>query len=177
MRHLLDGIINIASNDGSCPSFHGVDGYLHLNLTIILAMGLKWMAAVHGDWPIVAKSNECTQQHSWKTQAVLARVPQTTVHIHLLKQTTKALQTHCNQLRKKNGKSGTKASNNKKKQIRDYSVGTLPLSWNQKRENPSQLSIRYSYSPIPLTVWMLPKFEHQLHCWNLFWTEQQMDRN
>jgi hypothetical protein len=74
-------------------------------------MGLKQMAAVHGDWPIVAKSNECTQQHSWKAQAVLARVPKTTVltegevgvvvHIHLLKQTTKALQTHCSQLRKK----------------------------------------------------------------------------
>jgi hypothetical protein len=150
-------------------------------------MGLKRMAAVHGDWPIVAKSNECTQQHSRKAWAVLARVPKTTVlaegevrvvvHIHLLKQTTKALQTHCNQLRKKNGKSQTKASSNKKKQIWDYSVGTLPLSWNQKHENPSQLSIRYSYSPIPLTVWMLPNFEHQLHCWNLFWTEQQLDRN
>jgi hypothetical protein len=35
MRHLLDSIINIASNDDSCPWFHGVDGYLHPNLTII----------------------------------------------------------------------------------------------------------------------------------------------
>jgi hypothetical protein len=26
MRHLLNGIINIASNDGSCPWFHGVTG-------------------------------------------------------------------------------------------------------------------------------------------------------
>jgi hypothetical protein len=88
-------------------------------------MGLKQMAVVHGDWPIIAKS-------------VLARVPKTTViaegevgvliHVHLLKQTTKALQTRCNQLGKKNGKSGTKASSNKKKQIWDYSVGILPLS-------------------------------------------------
>jgi hypothetical protein len=47
VRHLLDGVINLTSDDGSCPWCRGFNGYLHLDLTTIQAMGLKWSAAVN----------------------------------------------------------------------------------------------------------------------------------
>jgi hypothetical protein len=41
MCHLLDGIICLATDNGSYPWCHGVEGYVYLNLTPIQAMGLK----------------------------------------------------------------------------------------------------------------------------------------
>jgi hypothetical protein len=61
MLHLFDDVINLTPDDDSYPQCRGVDGYLHLDLTTVQAMGLEGSAAVDGDRPIVAKANECTQ--------------------------------------------------------------------------------------------------------------------
>jgi hypothetical protein len=61
MLHLFDDVINLTTDDDSYPQCRGVDGYLHLDLTTVQAMGLEGSAAVDGDRPIVAKANECTQ--------------------------------------------------------------------------------------------------------------------
>jgi hypothetical protein len=42
-------------------------------------MGLKWTAAVDMERPVVAKSNEHAQQHSWKARALSARGPKITI--------------------------------------------------------------------------------------------------
>jgi hypothetical protein len=42
-------------------------------------MGLKQSAVIDGDRPVVAKVNECTQQHSQEAQTVSAHCPKTTV--------------------------------------------------------------------------------------------------
>jgi hypothetical protein len=102
MHHLLNGIVDLVSDDGSCPRCRGVDGYLHPDLTIVQAMGLKRTAAVDGNRPIVAEANECAQQHSQETQAVLARGTKLSVlaegavgvvHVHLQTQTMNTLLT------------------------------------------------------------------------------------
>jgi hypothetical protein len=95
VRHLLDGVINLTPNDGSYPQCCGVDGYLHPDPTIVQAMGLKGLAAVDRDRPIVAEANECAQQHSRKSRAVSARGPKASFlaegavgvvfHVHLRK--------------------------------------------------------------------------------------------
>jgi hypothetical protein len=69
-------------------------------------MGLKRSVVVDGDRPIVAEANKCAQQHLREARTVLAYGPKTTiltkgavgvvVHVHLQKQTTKTLLTHCN---------------------------------------------------------------------------------
>jgi hypothetical protein len=59
--HLLDGIVNLTSDDDSGPQCHGVDWYLHPDLTTVQAMGLKGSAAVDGDRFVVAEVNECAQ--------------------------------------------------------------------------------------------------------------------
>jgi hypothetical protein len=39
-------------------------------------MSLKWAIAVDRDWPIVAESNESTQELSWEPRMVSARGPE-----------------------------------------------------------------------------------------------------
>jgi hypothetical protein len=38
VRHLLDGVVGLTPDDGSCPRCRGVDGYLHPDLTTVQAM-------------------------------------------------------------------------------------------------------------------------------------------
>jgi hypothetical protein len=93
VRHLLDGVVNLTSDDGTYPQCGGVDRYFHPNLRTIQAMGLKWSTTVDGNRPIVAEVNEWAQQHSWEARAVSAYGPMTTVltegavgvvnHVHL----------------------------------------------------------------------------------------------
>jgi hypothetical protein len=59
----LDGIVKLAANDVSHPWHHGVQGYLHPDLTNVLTMGLKWMAVVEGNIPVVAEADKCIPQH------------------------------------------------------------------------------------------------------------------
>jgi hypothetical protein len=68
-HHLLDGVIDLSPDDGSCLLCHGVDGYL----TTVQAAGLKGSAAVDGDRPVIAEVNECAQHHSREPRAVSAR--------------------------------------------------------------------------------------------------------
>jgi hypothetical protein len=63
LSHLFDGIVQVTFDDGSGAWCHRVDGYLYPNLTIVQVVGLKRVATVDGNRPIVAESNECTQQH------------------------------------------------------------------------------------------------------------------
>jgi hypothetical protein len=103
VRHLLDGIANLAPDDGSYPWRHGVDGYLYPDLTTVQAMGLKRTAMVDGNRSVVAEVNECAQQHSQKARAVSARGTKISiltegavgvvVYVHLQAQTTKTLLT------------------------------------------------------------------------------------
>jgi hypothetical protein len=102
-----------------------VDGYLYLNLATIQAVGLKQAAAVDGNWPVVAESNERTQQHPREARAVSACGPKSTIlakgavgvviHVHLQKQIMKAILTHCIQLGEKSDKTGPKANSSNKK--------------------------------------------------------------
>jgi hypothetical protein len=79
VRHLLDGIVDLTANDSSLPRCRGVKGYLHPDLTHIQAMGLKGMATVDGDRPVVAKSHQSAQELSWKPRVVSARGMKTPV--------------------------------------------------------------------------------------------------
>jgi hypothetical protein len=70
MHHLFDSVIHLIANDGSSPWYCRVDGYLHANLAHIQTIGLKGMAAVAGDQPVVAESDESAQKLSWEPRAV-----------------------------------------------------------------------------------------------------------
>jgi hypothetical protein len=72
VRHLLDGVVDLAPNDGSLPQRHGAEGYLHPDLTHIQAMSLKGTTTVEGDRPVFAESDECILELSWEPRAVLA---------------------------------------------------------------------------------------------------------
>jgi hypothetical protein len=80
VRHLLNGIINLTTDDGSHPWHHGVEGYLHPDLAHIKTMRLKGTAVVEGDRPVVAEADECIPKHSWKPRAVLTHGMKTPVH-------------------------------------------------------------------------------------------------
>jgi hypothetical protein len=92
--HLLDGVIDLAINDGSLPRCRGVEGYPHPDLTHIQTMILKGTSAVVGDWPVVAEADECIPEQSWEPRAVLAHGTKTpiltegtvgvVIHVHLL---------------------------------------------------------------------------------------------
>jgi hypothetical protein len=58
-----------------------VSQYLHLDLTHIHTMGLKGTAAVDGDRPVVAESDESAQVLSWKPRVVSARGMKTSILI------------------------------------------------------------------------------------------------
>jgi hypothetical protein len=59
--------------DDSChPWLHWVEGYHHVDLALVLAMGHKHAAAVDRSVPSVAELAECIIQHSRKTRAMLA---------------------------------------------------------------------------------------------------------
>jgi hypothetical protein len=93
MCHLLDNIIQIASDDRPGPRCCGADGYLHPNLATRQPVGLEQPAMVDSNRPVITKSHECTQQHLGEAEVVSARGPQPTVlaedavrvviHVHL----------------------------------------------------------------------------------------------
>jgi hypothetical protein len=93
MCHLLAGVVDLAAKDGSLLQCHGVEGYLHPDLTHIHAMILNGTAAVEGDQPVVAEADECIPEQSWEPRVVLAHGTKTpilaegrvgvVVHVHL----------------------------------------------------------------------------------------------
>jgi hypothetical protein len=68
MHHLLNGIVKLTSNDGSCPWCHGVDGYLYPDLTTIQATGLKRTTVVDGDRPVEGEVNKGAQPSTLREQ-------------------------------------------------------------------------------------------------------------
>jgi hypothetical protein len=70
--HLLDGLIQLDPDDGCHPWLHRVEGYHHVDLALVLAMGHRHATAVDRNVPIVAELAECVVQHSWEHRAMLA---------------------------------------------------------------------------------------------------------
>jgi hypothetical protein len=70
---LLDGLIQLDPDDSCHLRLHRVEGYHHVDLALVLAMGHRHAAAVDRSVPVVAELAECVVQHSRKTQAMLAR--------------------------------------------------------------------------------------------------------
>jgi hypothetical protein len=70
---LLDGLIQLDPNDSCHPRLHQVEGYHHVDLALVLAMGHRHAVVVDRSVPIVAELAECVVQHSRKTRAMLAR--------------------------------------------------------------------------------------------------------
>jgi hypothetical protein len=62
--HLLDGLIQLDPNDGCYPWLRRVEGYHHVDLALVLAMGHRHATAVDRSIPIVAELVECVVQHS-----------------------------------------------------------------------------------------------------------------
>jgi hypothetical protein len=51
---------------------HRVEGYHHIDLALVLAMGHRHVTAVDRNVPVVAELTECVVQHSRKPRAMLA---------------------------------------------------------------------------------------------------------
>jgi hypothetical protein len=69
---LLNGLIQLDPDDGCHPRLYRVEGYHHIDLTLVLAMGHRHATAVDRSVPVVAELAECVVHHSWEPQAVLA---------------------------------------------------------------------------------------------------------
>jgi hypothetical protein len=69
---LLDGLIQLDPDDGCHPWLHRVEGYHHIDLALVLAMGHRHATAVDRNVPVVAELAECVVQHSWEHRAMLA---------------------------------------------------------------------------------------------------------
>jgi hypothetical protein len=70
---LLDGLIQLDPDNSCHPRLHRVEGYHHVDLALVLAMGHRHAAVVNRSVPVVAELAECVVQHSQKTRAMLAR--------------------------------------------------------------------------------------------------------
>jgi hypothetical protein len=70
---LLDDLIQLDPDDSCHPRLHRIEGYHHVDLALVLAMGNRHVAAVDRSVPVVAELAECVIQHSRKTRAMLAR--------------------------------------------------------------------------------------------------------
>ncbi len=80
MCRLLDGLIQLDLDDSCHPRLHRVEGYHHIDLTLVLAMGHRNAAAVDRSVPFVAELAECVVQHSRKTRAMLAHGAKAPIH-------------------------------------------------------------------------------------------------
>jgi hypothetical protein len=60
--HLLDGLIQLDPDDGCHPRLRRVEGYHHIDLTLVLAMGHRHATAVDRSVPVVAELAECIKQ-------------------------------------------------------------------------------------------------------------------
>jgi hypothetical protein len=69
---LLDGLIQLDPDDGCHPQLRRVEGYHHIDLALVLAMGHRHATAVDRSVPIVAELAECVVQHSRKPRSELA---------------------------------------------------------------------------------------------------------
>jgi hypothetical protein len=78
--HLLDGLIQLDPDDSCHPRLHQVEGYHHVDLTLVLAMGHTHAATVDWSVPVVAELAECVVQHSRKTRVMLARGAKAPIH-------------------------------------------------------------------------------------------------
>jgi hypothetical protein len=70
--HLLDCFIQLDPDDGCHSRLHWVEGYHHVDLALVLAMGHRQATAVDRSVPVVAELAECIVQHSWEPRAMLA---------------------------------------------------------------------------------------------------------
>jgi hypothetical protein len=70
---LLDSFIQLDSDDSCHPRLHDVEGYHHVDLALVLAMGHRHAAVVDRSVPVVAELAECVVQHSRKPRGMLAR--------------------------------------------------------------------------------------------------------
>jgi hypothetical protein len=77
---LLDSLIQLDPNDNCHPWLHRVEGYHHVDLALVLAMGHRHAAAVDRSISVVAELAECVVQHSRKTRAMLARGAKAPIH-------------------------------------------------------------------------------------------------
>jgi hypothetical protein len=69
---LLDGLIQLDLDDSCHPRLRQVEGYHHVSLALVLAMGHRHAAVVDRSVPVVAELAECIVQHSRKARAMLA---------------------------------------------------------------------------------------------------------
>jgi hypothetical protein len=69
---LLDGLIQLDPDDGCHPRLCRVEGYHHVDLALVLAMGHRYATVVDRSVPVVAELAECVIQHSWEPRAMLA---------------------------------------------------------------------------------------------------------
>jgi hypothetical protein len=69
---LLNGLILLDPDDGCHPWLRRIEGYHHVDLALVLAMGHRHATAVDRSIPVVAELAECVIQHSQKPRAVLA---------------------------------------------------------------------------------------------------------
>jgi hypothetical protein len=77
---LLDGLIQLDPDDSCYPRLHQVEGYHHIDLALVLAMGHRHAAAVDRSVSVVAKLAECVVQHSRKTRAMLTHGAKAPIH-------------------------------------------------------------------------------------------------
>jgi hypothetical protein len=70
---LVNGLIQLDPDDSCHPRFHRVEGYDHVDLALVLAMGHRHATAVDRSVPVVAELAECVVQHSREPRTMLAR--------------------------------------------------------------------------------------------------------
>jgi hypothetical protein len=70
---LLDGLIQLDTDDNCHPRLRRVEGYHHVDLALVLTMGHRHVAAVDRSVPVVAELVGYVVQHSQKPRAMLAR--------------------------------------------------------------------------------------------------------
>jgi hypothetical protein len=59
VRHQLNAGVGLAADDLLRPWLHGVEGYRHAYLALVLAMGHGQSAMVDQSVPVIAKMDEC----------------------------------------------------------------------------------------------------------------------
>jgi hypothetical protein len=68
---LLNGLIQFDPDDSCHPRLHRVEGYHHVDLTLVLAMGHRHAATVDRSVPVVAELAECIVQYTRETRVML----------------------------------------------------------------------------------------------------------
>jgi hypothetical protein len=80
--HLLNGVVNVVADDSSPEQCRGIEGYLHPDITCTQAVGLNEMAAVSGNQPVVAESDESSRGNLGPCWPIVWRKPSSpSVHL------------------------------------------------------------------------------------------------